>query len=482
MKILQIPTFEASSVMVVGDLMLDRYWHGDTSRISPEAPVPVVRVGEIEERAGGAGNVALNIAALGGKASVLGLTGQDEAADALTRILLQHDVECHFERIEGPATVTKLRVLSRHQQLIRLDFEDGFPGYDGLGLHQRFCRALPDCNVVVMSDYRKGALRGAPAMIAAARAAGKPVLVDPKGSDFSCYRGATLITPNMGEFEAVVGHCADEEAVLRKGEALRQELELDALLITRSEKGMTLLQQGTEPVHIPTRAREVFDVTGAGDTVVSVLAAALSAGQDLLQATMLANLAAGVVVGKLGTATVSVPELRRAMREQDEMEQGMVAEDHLVALVQEAKAHGETVVMTNGCFDILHAGHVTYLEEAARLGDRLIVAVNDDASVKRLKGPERPVNSQQQRMRVLAALDCVDWVVGFDEDTPTRLICHVLPDILVKGGDNQADKIPGGECVRAAGGKVQVMSYVENVSTTGIIGAIRASEGKSSGE
>ena len=482
MKVVQIPAFDDATVLVVGDLMLDRYWHGDTSRISPEAPVPVVRVGEIEERAGGAGNVALNIAALGGKGAVLGLTGYDEAADALARILLQHDVECHFERLEGQATVTKLRVLSRHQQLIRIDFEDGFPGYDGLGLHQRFCHTLPDCDVVVMSDYRKGALRGAPAMIAAARSAGKPVLVDPKGSDFSCYRGATLITPNMSEFEAVVGHCADEAQLLQKGELLRQDLELEALLITRSEKGMTLLRRDAEPVHIPTRAREVFDVTGAGDTVVSTLAAALATGQDLLQATMLANLAAGVVVGKLGTATVTVPEIRRAMREQDEMEQGTVDEDHLVALVQEAKAHGETVVMTNGCFDILHAGHVTYLEEAARLGDRLIIAVNDDASVSRLKGPERPVNTQARRMRVLAALDCVDWVVGFDEDTPSRLICRVLPDVLVKGGDNDPMRIPGGDCVRAAGGQVEVMSYVDNVSTTGIIGAIRASDGKMGGE
>jgi D-beta-D-heptose 7-phosphate kinase/D-beta-D-heptose 1-phosphate adenosyltransferase len=282
----------------------------------------------------------------------------------------------------------------------------------------------------------------------------------------------------MHEFEAVVGHCRDDAEVMAKGEALRAELELDALLITRSEKGMTLLQKGEEPLHIPTRAREVFDVTGAGDTVVSVLAASLAAGNSLTEATVLANLAAGLVVGKLGTASVSVPELRRAMREQDEMEQGMVEEEKLIALVQEAKAHGETVVMTNGCFDILHAGHVTYLEEAAQLGDRLIVAVNDDASVKRLKGEERPVNTQAKRMRVLAALDCVDWVVGFDEDTPTRLICNVSPNILVKGGDNEPDKIPGGDCVRAAGGQVMVMSFVDGCSTTSIIGAIRASEKK----
>jgi len=482
MKIVQIPEFDTGSILVVGDLMLDRYWHGDTSRISPEAPVPVVRVGEIEERAGGAGNVALNIASLGAHAGVIGLTGQDEAADALARTLEGVGVNCHFERLAGFPTVTKLRVISRHQQLIRLDFEDGFPGHDPAGLVQRLREHINDVDVVVMSDYCKGALRAAEQLIDIARAAGKPVVIDPKGNDFSHYRGATVITPNMSEFEEVVGHCASEEEIVSKGEALREQLQLDALLITRSEKGMTLLLQGQEPMHIPTKAREVFDVTGAGDTVVSVLAASLAAGQDLRQATVLANLAAGVVVGKLGTASVTVPELRRAMREQQEMEQGMVDEDKLVALVQEAKAHGETVVMTNGCFDILHAGHVTYLEEAARLGDRLIVAVNDDASVKRLKGPERPVNTQERRMRVLAALGCVDWVVGFDEDTPTRLICRVSPDILVKGGDNDPDNIPGGECVRAAGGQVAVMSYVDNVSTTRIIGTIRTSEGKTDSE
>ncbi|MGM0594919.1 MAG: bifunctional D-glycero-beta-D-manno-heptose-7-phosphate kinase/D-glycero-beta-D-manno-heptose 1-phosphate adenylyltransferase HldE [Pseudomonadota bacterium] len=482
MKIVQIPKFSSSRVLIVGDLMLDRYWHGDTSRISPEAPVPVVKVGDIEERAGGAGNVALNVAALGAGAAVIGLTGQDEAADALARTLLHHDVECHFERLPGFPTVTKLRVLSRHQQLIRLDFEDGFPGYDDRGLLERFERVVDECDVVVLSDYQKGALRAAPQLIELARAAGKPVVVDPKGSEFSCYAGATVITPNMSEFEAVVGPCNSDDEVVHKGDRLRQQLRLEALLITRSEKGMTLLQKGREALHIPTRAREVFDVTGAGDTVVSTLAVALAAGEGLVESTVLANLAAGVVVGKLGTATVTVPEIRRAMREQDEMEQGMVDEDKLVALVQEAKAHGESVVMTNGCFDILHAGHVTYLEEAAKLGDRLVVAVNDDASVKRLKGEERPVNTQERRMRVLAALDCVDWVVGFDEDTPTRLICRALPDILVKGGDNDPDKVPGGECVREAGGRVQVMSYLDNVSTTGIIGTIRASEKQSGGE
>lgn len=472
----ELPVFERARVLVVGDLMLDRYWHGDTSRISPEAPVPVVRVGEAEERPGGAGNVALNVAALGAQATVLGLTGEDEACEALRQLLQSAGVKCEFEQLPDSATVTKLRVLSRHQQLIRLDFEDGFSNHDGSALLKRFEGRLADAGVVVLSDYGKGTLRNIPAFIQAARENNVPVLVDPKGHDFEPYRGATLVTPNMHEFEAVVGACHSDEEVVEKGEALMKKLDLDALLITRSEKGMTLLRQKQAPLHQPTQAREVFDVTGAGDTVISVLATALAAGEGLEEATAVSNLAAGIVVGKLGTAKVSVEELRHAIRDQNEVEKGVVDEEQLLSLVQDARAHGEKVIMTNGCFDILHAGHVTYLEQAAALGDRLIVAVNDDLSVKRLKGEERPVNTQERRMRVLAALDCVDWVVGFDEDTPTRLICRMLPDMLVKGGDNDPTQIPGGNCVREAGGEVKALTYVENVSTTRIIGEIRAKD------
>jgi D-beta-D-heptose 7-phosphate kinase/D-beta-D-heptose 1-phosphate adenosyltransferase len=469
----RIPDFSTAKVLVVGDLMLDRYWHGDTSRISPEAPVPVVHVGDTEERAGGAGNVAVNITALGGNATVVGLTGDDEAANSLQRRLQAARVQCEFERLAGYATVTKLRIISRHQQLIRLDFEDGFCGYDSKGLLSRYTGSVTQHDVVVLSDYSKGCLQATQEMIQAARKAGKPVLVDPKGADFDKYRGATLLTPNLSEFEAVVGPCADDDELAQKGDALCQRLELEALLITRSERGMTLIQAGKPPVHLPTKAREVFDVTGAGDTVISVLAAALAAGDDYVEAMVLANIAAGVVVGKLGTATASVAEIQRALREHDEIQRGVLDEEHLLELVREAKGHGETVVMTNGCFDILHAGHVAYLQQAAQLGERLIVAVNDDDSVKRLKGPERPVNTLDRRMRVLAALECVDWVVPFYEDTPTRLICRVLPDYLVKGGDNDPAQIPGGDCVREAGGQVKVLTYMDNVSTTGLITEIR---------
>jgi len=283
------------------------------------------------------------------------------------------------------------------------------------------------------------------------------VVVDPKGTDFQRYRGATLLTPNQSEFEAVVGAIADDADLAAKGCALRDALDLDALLVTRSEKGMCLLQRGHAPVHLPTLAREVYDVTGAGDTVVAVLAAALAAGEAMHEAVALSNLGAGVVVGKLGTATVSPAELAAAMEQHLPIQTGMVAEDDLVALVARARAAGERIVMTNGVFDILHAGHVTYLQQARALGDRLIVAVNDDDSVRRLKGESRPVNPRDARMTVLAALAAVDWVVPFAEDTPQRLICRVCPDVLVKGGDYRPEDIAGGECVTAAGGAVKVL-------------------------
>jgi D-beta-D-heptose 7-phosphate kinase/D-beta-D-heptose 1-phosphate adenosyltransferase len=479
MKANYIPDFTKAQVLVAGDLMLDRYWYGDTSRISPEAPVPVVLVKHIEERAGGAGNVALNLCSLGAHSGVLGLTGEDEAADSLERHLINGGVECLFERLPGYPTITKLRVLSLHQQLIRLDFEDGFPGYDSQGIITRFRDNLESCNVAVLSDYGKGTLNNCVhELIELARAAGKPIVVDPRGNDFTRYRGATVITPNVSEFEAVVGRCDGEEDLRRNGEAMRRELGLEALLITRSEEGMTLLRADHAPIHLPTKARDVYDVTGAGDTVVSVLAAALGAGMEMAQAAALSNIAAGLVVGKLGAATVSVPELMRALRDHEPPESGVVDDGRLIDLVREAKACGETVVMTNGCFDILHFGHVTYLEQAAKLGARLVVAVNDDASVKRNKGAGRPVNTLELRMRMLAALECVDWVVPFSDDTPARLICRVQPDKLVKGGDNDPAIIPGGECVRAAGGEVLVLDYVEDLSTTGIIRAIRSSEEK----
>ncbi|MGD8910236.1 MAG: bifunctional D-glycero-beta-D-manno-heptose-7-phosphate kinase/D-glycero-beta-D-manno-heptose 1-phosphate adenylyltransferase HldE [Chromatiales bacterium] len=473
---IDIPSFDQARILVVGDVMLDRYWHGDTGRISPEAPVPVVRVCDDENRPGGAGNVALNIAALGGGVTLTGLVGRDEPSEALERMLDAAGVSCRLDRLDGFPTITKLRIISRHQQLIRLDFEDGFPIESSEALLQHYKSLLMECDLVVLSDYNKGTLQNTQGFIQAARAAGKRVLVDPKVRDFERYRGATLVTPNLSEFEAMAGECKDQEELVRRGEEVMIQYELEALLITRGEHGMTLLQRGQAPRHMPTHAREVFDVTGAGDTVISVLAAGLAAELPLDAATHLANVAAGVVVGKLGTASVSVDELKSALLEQHVTHRGVVAEEELMRVAQAARMQGEKLVFTNGCFDILHAGHVTYLEQASRLGDRLVVAVNVDETVRRLKGADRPVNNLERRMTVLAALSCVDWVVPFSEETPERLICRLKPDFLVKGGDNVPDNIPGARCVRENGGKVMVMDYVDNVSTTGLIREIRARE------
>ena len=470
---LRIPEFSNARVLVVGDLMLDRYWHGGTSRISPEAPVPVVHVKQVEERPGGAGNVALNLATLGGSAAVIALTGQDEAAQVLRDRLTAAGVDCLFQMLPDRPTVTKLRILSRHQQLIRLDFEESFEGYDTQAMLADYDNQLQQVGAVVLSDYGKGGLQPLEQLIERGRAAGRPVLVDPKSKDFGIYRGASLITPNLSEFEAAVGSVRDEQELVDKGLALIERCELEALLITRGDQGMTLLQPGEPEHHMPTHAREVFDVTGAGDTVISVLAAALAAGEDLAHATALSNLAAGIVVGKLGTAAVSVPELRRALHDHQHSGTGVMSEDQLMIAVEDARHHGERIVFTNGCFDILHAGHVAYLEEAKAQGDRLIVAVNDDDSVRRLKGKGRPINPVDRRMAVLAGLASVDWVVPFSEDTPERLICRVLPDCLVKGGDYRPQDIAGYDCVTGNGGQVKVVSFAEGLSTSNLIETIR---------
>lgn len=477
---LEMPRFDQARVLVLGDIMLDRYWEGGTSRISPEAPVPVVKVEQIKDRPGGAGNVALNIAALGAGARLGGYTGDDEMAESLQDMLVGAGVDCAFTRVAGSPTITKLRIISRHQQLIRLDFEEADLSGSGEPLVNSVQQQLQSCGALVLSDYAKGALDDPGPLIAAACSAGVPVLVDPKGTDFARYRGATLLTPNLHEFEAVVGACPSEAELVSRGEKLMQELELAALLVTRGEHGMTLLRPGEEELHLPARAREVFDVTGAGDTVIATLAAAVAAGASLPQAVGLANVAASIVVGKLGTAAVSAPELRRAVLQEQGTERGAVTLGQLEIAVADARSQGERVVFTNGCFDIIHAGHVTYLEQAKQLGDRLVVAVNSDDSVRKLKGSGRPINPEDRRMAVLAGLEAVDWVVCFSDDTPRPLLEVLKPDILVKGGDYAGkEEVVGWEIVEGYGGEVKVLGVVDNVSTTAIVSKIQGEESSS---
>jgi len=469
---LSIPDFSGTSVLVAGDVMLDRYLFGGTERISPEAPVPVVQVCETDDRAGGAANVAVNLASLGVDTTLVGMVGQDDEAAALKAVLERQNIKCRFEAVAKWPTTTKTRVQSRGQQLIRLDREERGAS-DGDALLNSLRQALKSASAVVLSDYGKGALANVSAMIELCRNASIPVFVDPKGSDFDKYRGATVLTPNQSEFESVAGVCDSDDELVARARTMISELELGALLVTRSEKGMLLVEASDEPVFLSTRAREVFDVTGAGDTVIAVLAGALASGESLAAAAALSNLAAGLVVRKIGVASVSPSEIRAALHQRGQGGRGLVTEAELAVMVSEAKLQNESIVMTNGCFDFLHAGHVAYLEEAKSLGDRLIVAVNDDESVRRLKGDDRPVNALQDRMAVLAGLAAVDWVVPFSEDTPARLIQMMLPDVLVKGGDYRTDDIAGAKDVLSNGGEVRVLAFREGHSSSNIIDKLR---------
>jgi len=465
---LSIPDFSKTRVVVAGDVMLDQYLFGATSRISPEAPVPVVHVQKTDDRPGGAANVAVNLASLGASTQLIGAVGNDAAANTLENLLTACGIDCDFARVSDRPTITKTRVQSRGQQLIRLDQENAAELRDS-ALTERLGEAVAGAGAVVLSDYGKGALTDVGKMIQLCREAGVPVLVDPKGRDFEKYRGATLLTPNQGEFETVAGHCASDAELVTRGWQMIEDLELTALLVTRSEKGMMLLEAGNEPLFLSTQAREVYDVTGAGDTVIATLAGALASGQSLAAASALANIAAGLVVRKIGVATVTPGEIQVALHQRGQGGRRLLSRDELQVVVGEARARKERIVMTNGCFDILHAGHVAYLEEAKSLGDRLIVAVNDDDSVRRLKGESRPINALEDRMLVLAGLAAVDWVVPFADDTPAALIAAVLPDVLVKGGDYSPEEIAGGKEVLENGGEVRVLSFRDGHSTSRII-------------
>jgi D-beta-D-heptose 7-phosphate kinase / D-beta-D-heptose 1-phosphate adenosyltransferase len=470
--------FAGTRVLVLGDVMLDRFLYGDVDRISPEAPVPVVRLRRTRAMPGGAGNVARNISALGGEAVLVGLLGRDATA-AEFRALLAADPRITDATVESAtrASICKMRVIAGHQQVVRLDEEVASPAdaADTAALAAVVERALPGCRALILSDYAKGVL--APpviaAAIAAARARGIPVFADPKSDDFTAYRGADCLTPNARELARAARLPTGTEAeVVAAAAAVMRAAGLPALLCTRAERGMTLVRADGTHEGVPAQAREVFDVSGAGDTVIATLALAHAAGHGLVEAMRIANAAAGVVVGKLGTATASVDELEHALRagEGSVPDEGALLDRAAAArLVAEWRAHGLRVGFTNGCFDILHAGHVALLRVARRRCDRLVVALNTDASVARLKGPTRPINSLADRAAVISALAAVDAVVAFGEDTPLELIRLLVPDVLVKGADYTIDRVVGADIVQAAGGEVALIDLVPGRSTTGLV-------------
>jgi len=472
-----LPSVAHLRILVIGDVMLDRYWHGPADRVSPEAPVPVINVQQTEHRPGGAANVALNLVSLGAQCTLVGLVGDDEAGKELSKTLTAAGVDCEFVTVPEWPTIVKLRLLAQKQQLMRADFEAPVPDYgasERIGTVQnRIEKHLKNADVLILEDYDKGAIEDPQALIHAANTAGVPVLVDPKMKSLSVYRKATVIKPNEKEFAHAV-HGDAHRPPQNMGEAaltLCRDLQLGGLVVTRGGDGMEVCD-GSDVRHVPARPVEVYDVTGAGDTTAAALALGMGLGWPLIDCARVANVAASIVVSKSGTAPVTSPELRNVLS-REVADRGMTTREELAAAVADAQAKGERVVFTNGCFDILHAGHVTYLQEAAALGDRLVVAINDDASVTRLKGEGRPVVPVEGRSRVLEGLGCVDWVVNFHEDTPEPLLELLKPDVLVKGGDYGPDEVVGAELVRAYGGEVKVLSLVADVSTTAIVERIK---------
>ena len=462
-----------SNIVVFGDVMLDRYVSGSVDRVSPEAPVPVLKPIKEEIRLGGAANVALNLSSLGSKVSLIGISGKDSSSAQIIKLLKENKIKSELVKSSLP-TITKLRLLSSKQQLLRVDNEEEFTKDDWSSVKRRFDKSisLKSNNLLIISDYGKGTLQDIPAVIRKAKKLNKTVLVDPKGDNFSKYKGADVITPNFSEFIGEVGPVKSEREITTKAKSLIKSLNLGALLVTRGSDGMTLFNKEKGKVvrsDFPTQAKEVFDVSGAGDTVIASLAAALSAGFDMSSAVKLANVAAGIVVGKSGTATASLSEIEPHFSGEEFISSLSEVKKRSSMLKQDRKR----VVFTNGCFDILHAGHVHYLEAAKKLGDELVVGLNSDSSVKSLKGKGRPVNNLEQRAKVLSSLRCVDKVVSFSDETPLKLIKAIKPDVLVKGGDYKVKGVVGHKEIKSWGGVVKIIPLVPGLSTTKIIKKLR---------
>ncbi len=468
---MELYQLKKGKILVIGDIILDEYLKGSVSRVSPEAPVPVLKPNNKELRLGGASNVAANVKSLGSRVELLGVVGRDEAGKKL-RALLNNALIKSSLTSSSKNTIHKLRLLAGQQQLLRLDIEQTFDQKEWISTKKYFSRKLKDFGSVIVSDYGKGTLQDVPYIIKQAKKRDIPVFIDPKGNNFSKYRGAYIITPNYLEFSTEVGGVKSEQDLNSKAHNMIKKLSLQGLLITRGQAGMTLFKKKKGKVNrsdFPTKARDVFDVSGAGDTVIASLAAAQSSGMTLEDSVKLANAAAGIVVGKPGTASPSLAELSISLNSGH----SVLSKTEIKGLVKEAKKDLKKIVFTNGCFDLLHAGHITYLEEAKKLGDRLVVALNADSSVKKLKGAKRPINKLKERAKQIAALDSVDWVTSFTEDTPLKLIKELEPDILVKGKDYKVKDIAGSKEVLSKGGQVKTIKLVKGMSTSNLIKKIK---------
>ncbi|MFL5252424.1 MAG: D-glycero-beta-D-manno-heptose-7-phosphate kinase [Rhodopila sp.] len=470
-----VRNFHSARVLVIGDIILDRYVTGAVHRLSPEAPIPVLRPGNDRSTLGGAANVALNIAALGGRATLVGVIGNDPAGSTVEQLVADTaGITAALVRVAGRPTTSKTRFMTGSHQLLRLDEETTAPlDADGsAAVMEAVARSLDAADVIVLSDYAKGVLCDGVLDAVLAAGSGRIVIADPKRPDFAAYRGATILTPNEHEVRLATRIDAEQDTEAdRAGKVALDATGGQAVLVTRSAKGLTLVRRDAGALHLPTRAREVADVSGAGDTLVAALAVALGAGAELPEAAMLANTTAGISVGKQGTATVSRQELLDELHLADLVETDRKLSSLADAAERVADWHrrGFKVGFANGCFDLIHPGHVRLLSEARAACDRLIVALNTDASVKRLKGPTRPLQNELARATVMASMTPVDLVVLFDEDTPLEAIKALRPDVLVKGSDYTVDQVVGGDLVQSWGGKVLLVTLREGHSTTGTI-------------
>ena len=469
--------FHAARVLVVGDVMLDRFVYGSVERISPEAPIPIVAVERTADMPGGAANVARNIAAMGARAHLIGVVGDDASATGLReQIAASPEIAADLIVDHSRPTTVKTRYVADGQQIMRADRESRTPLAADIEarLVTAFVRALDGVSVVLLSDYGKGVLSGTVtrALIDAATRANKPVIVDPKARDFGKYQGATLIKPNRLELQAACGHpCSTQEQVLAAARQLLAGGVCETLVVTRGRDGMSVIGRDSSVTHLTTTARQVFDVSGAGDTAMATLALGMAAGGRVTDAAALANVAAGIAVGKRGTATVSTGEIMAELHpaEDGHGRQKILSLESALHQVARWRNAGQKVAFTNGCFDLLHPGHVALLDHARCAADRLVVGLNADASVRRLKGPERPVQSEVARATVLAALSSVDAVVIFADDEPLELIERLAPEVLVKGADYRLDQIVGADLVTARGGQVLLAPLVPGHSTSGTV-------------
>lgn len=452
--------------------MLDRYLHGRAEHISQEAPVPVVQVDGSEDRLGGAANVALNVASLGARCTLVGAVGDDPNGRTVAGLLEAAGIETDLVVADDWRTTLKERVVSRQKQVARMDFETPMPSWIGDEIAKRAEHRCRGVDALVIEDYDKGAVNVPQLLMESAN--GVPVIVDPKFKPFAEYRGAAILKPNRREFQRAVGRWPDEPELRQAGSALARRSGVDAIALTRGGEGLTLLEASGDCLHLAALGIDVYDSTGAGDTVAATLGVCMARRWSRAASAHVANVAGGLVCAKSGTAAVALPELNLALRSDSRVVPEPSGRHRLAAAVSRARSNGEKVVFTNGCFDILHAGHVGYLKEARQLGDRLIVAVNDDDSVRRLKGRGRPVNNLEQRMRVLEELSSVDWVVSFSEETPETLLTEIRPDVLVKGGDYAPDEVVGADVVQGYGGEVHVVGLVEGCSTSQIVECIRS--------